>query len=536
MWLIAGAVILAPFMEVLDTSIANVALPYMAGSLSASEDEAVWVLTSYLVANAVVLPMSGWLSGRLGRKRFYLLSVAMFTASSLLCGIAPTLGLLILFRIVQGLGGGGLQPTTQAILADTFPKERLAAAFTLYSVVIVLAPTLGPVLGGWLSDNWGWRWIFFLNVPCGVAAYLLNRALQPDADRVHNAAHTSAKGAQTPARDGKALPNAAQASAIGTHTPAHTTDWGGIAGIALGLGCLEFVLDRGERLDWFGSRAITVAAIVSVVALAWLVYHELLRAKAPVLQLRMLRERNFALANAMVFCTYFARYASTALLPDFTHDMLGYTATDSGLVLSPGSLSLLIFLPLTTWLMKRVDARALIFGGLMLTSYAFWRLSGLELGVDYATIVRLRILESVAVGLFLTPLSVLAFSRLATGKNDAAASLFGLSRNLGSAIGISVVNTILVRRAQVHANYLAAHVTATSLPVLDAMRSQSARMATAGGDAPAQAAMRAMGAMYAELGRQAEMLCYIDCFHLLMGISLTVAPFALLFAVKKRRG
>ncbi|GGH08403.1 DHA2 family efflux MFS transporter permease subunit [Silvibacterium dinghuense] len=512
LWLIAGAVILAPFMEVLDTSIANVALPYMAGSLSASEDEAIWVLTSYLVANAVVLPMSGWLSGRLGRKRFYLLSVAMFTASSLLCGMAPTLGLLILFRIIQGLGGGGLQPSTQAILADTFPKERLAAAFTLYSVVIVLAPTLGPVLGGWLSDHWGWRWIFFLNVPCGAAAYLLNRALQPEAN----------------------LPHAAQAHAEHCESQARNTDWSGLAGIALGLGCLEFVLDRGERLDWFGSRAITVAAIVSAVALAWLVYHELFRAKAPVLQLHMLRNRNFALANGIVFSTYFARYASTALLPEFTHDMLGYTATDSGLVLSPGSLSLLLFLPLTTWLMKRVDARALIFGGLMLTGYAFWRLSGIELGIDYATIVRLRILESVAVGLFLTPLSVLAFSRLASGKNDAAASLYGLSRNLGSAIGISVVNTMLVRRAQVHASYLSAQVTATSLPALDAVQSTSAHLTTLGGDAPAQAGMRALGAMYHELGRQAEMLCYVDCFHLLMGISLAAAPFALLFAVKKR--
>ncbi len=367
-------------MEVLDTSIANVALPYIAGNLSSSLDEAVWVLTSYLVANAVVLPISGWISGRIGRKRFYLISILLFTVSSLFCGIAPSLPILIFFRVLQGLGGGGLQPTTQAILADIFPKERIASAFTLYSVVIVLAPTLGPVLGGWLSDNWGWRWIFFLNIPCGIVAYFLNRALQPETRQ--------------------------------DHTKNAPIDYMGLLGVALGLGCLEYVLDRGERSDWFASPAIAAAALVSFVALVLLVFHELFRAKHPVLQLRLLANRNFALASGMIFFTYFARYASTALLPEFTHGMLGYTATDSGMVLSPGSFVLLLFLPLTTWLMKRIDHRLLIFSGLLVTTFAFHRLSSISLQVDYKTIVKLRILESSGVALFLTPISVLAFSRL----------------------------------------------------------------------------------------------------------------------------
>jgi DHA2 family multidrug resistance protein len=503
LWLIALAVILAPFMEVLDTSIANVALPYIAGNLSSSLDEAVWVLTSYLVANAVVLPMSGWISERMGRKRFYLTSVVLFTISSLLCGIAPNLPVLILFRVLQGLGGGGLQPTTQAILADTFPKERIASAFTLYSIVIVLAPTLGPVLGGWLSDNWGWRWIFFLNVPCGILAFVLNRALQPETEQQH---------------------------------AGHTVDYPGLIGISLGLGCLEYVLDRGERLDWFASPGITISATVSCAALVLLVYYELFHTRHPILQLRMLANRNFALACGVIFFTYFARYASTTLLPEYTHALLGYTATDSGLVLSPGSLVLLFFLPLTTWLMRRLDHRALVFCGLMVTSYAFHRLSGLSLDADYRTIVELRILESSGVALFLTPVSVLAFSRLKSGKNDAAASLYGLFRNLGSAIGISTVNTMLVRRLQVHRSFLTGNLPASSLHVLEETQRQSSILQHFGGDSEGFAHLRALGALHEEINRQASMLCYVDCFRLLMWISLGISPLALLFTVGKLRG
>ena len=502
LWLIAGAAIIAPFMEVLDTSIANVALPYIAGNLSSSLDEAVWVLTSYLVANAVVLPMSGWLSGRLGRKRFYLISILMFTVSSFFCGIAPSLPILILFRVLQGLGGGGLQPTTQAILADLFPKERIAAAFTLYSVVIVLAPTLGPVLGGWLSDHWGWRWIFFLNIPCGIAAYFLNRALQPETPQ--------------------------------DHTKDAPIDYSGLCGIALGLGCLEYVLDRGERADWFASPAICMAAALSGVALLFLVYHELFRAKHPVLQLRLLANRNFALASGMIFFTYFARYASTALLPEFTHGMLGYTATESGMVLSPGSFVLLLFLPVTTWLMKRIDHRVLIVSGLMVTTCAFYRLSGLSLQVDYGTIVKLRILESSGVALFLTPISVLAFSRLKSGKNDAAASLYGLFRNLGSAIGISVVNTMLVRDVQVHRTYLVQNLPGSSSALSAAVRNRASFFSTFSGDSKSEAMVRALGWIHEEINRQALLLCYTDCFRLLMYVSLALSPVAVFFAVRER--
>jgi len=489
-------------MEVLDTSIANVALPYIAGNLSSSVDESVWVLTSYLVANAIILPVSGWISGRMGRKRFYLTSIVLFTLGSLLCGFAPNLPVLILFRVLQGLGGGGLQPTTQAILADVFPKERIASAFTMYSVVIVLAPTLGPILGGWLSDNWGWRWIFFLNIPFGIVAYFLNRELQPETERVR--------------------------------LTADSIDYFGLLGIALGLGCLEYVLDRGERADWFASPVIIACAIVSAAALVLLVVHELYRAKHPILQLRMLSNRNFALANGMIFFTYFARYASTALLPEFTHGMLGYTATDSGLVLSPGSFVLLLFLPLTTWLMKRVDHRLLIASGLTVTTVAFYKLSHLSLDVDYGTIVRLRILESSGVALFLTPVSVLAFSQLKSGKNDAAASLYGLFRNLGSAIGISVVNTMLVRRVQVHRTYLAGGLIFGSPRLLERFAHASAWLRTSGGDSRGTAAVRALGLVNEQLNQQATLMTYMDCFGLLMGVSVCLIPVAFFFVMRER--
>jgi MFS transporter, DHA2 family, multidrug resistance protein len=500
-WLIAGAAIIAPFMEVLDTSIANVALPYIAGSLSSSLDEAVWVLTSYLVANAVILPASGWISGRMGRKEFYLLSILLFTISSFFCGIAPSLPILILFRVLQGLGGGGLQPTTQAILADLFPKEKVAVAFTLYSVVIVLAPTLGPVLGGWFSDHWGWRWIFFLNIPCGIAAYLLNRVLQPSAPKAH--------------------------------TREASVDYPGLISIALGLGCLEYVLDRGERSDWFASPAITTAAIVSCAALLFLVFHELRRTTHPILQLRLLANRNFSLACVMIFVTYFARYASTALLPEFTHGMLGYTATESGLVLSPGSFVLLLLLPVTTWLMKHIDYRSLIVSGLMVTSYAFHRLSALSLQVDSRTIVELRILESSGVALFLTPISVLAYSQLKAGKSDAAASLYGLFRNLGSAIGISVVNTMLVRGVQIHRTYLVQNLPDSSAPLSVALQTESAYFRRFASGSGIDASERALGWVQENINRQAGMLCYMDCFRLLMWVSLALAPVALFFVVGK---
>jgi DHA2 family multidrug resistance protein len=502
LWLIAAAAAIAPFMELLDTSIANVALPYIAGNLSASTDESVWVLTSYLVANAVVLPLSGWLSERLGRKRFYLISVFVFTLSSLLCGVAPNLPLLILFRVIQGVGGGGLAPATQAILADIFPKEKIAHAFTIYSFVIVLAPALGPVLGGWISDNWGWRWIFFLNVPCGIAAYFLNRALQPE-----------------------------------SHVPpkkSRDIDFIGLTTVCLGLGSLEYVLDRGERLDWFSSGTITFFAVVAVVSLAVMVYYELRVAKQPILQLRLFADRNLLMASVFVFGSFFCRYATTALLPEFTHGMLGYTATDSGLVLSPGSACVLFLLPLTAWLMKRVDLRLLIAGGLVVMSTAFYLMSSLSLAVDYKHIVQLRILESVGFSVFLTPISVLAFAQLKGGKNDAAASLFGIFRNLGSAIGISAVNTVLIRNAQVHRAYLTSNLVSSSSVLQGTVTHLAWRMHLEGGMSFVDARQMAVAYVNHKLIEQADVLSYMDCFRLLMYVAIALLPMAFLFVVRKQ--
>lgn len=500
-WPIACAAILAPFMEVLDTSIANVALPYIAGSLSSSEDEAIWVLTSYLVANAIVLPASGWISVTFGRKRFYLLSVAIFTITSLLCGLAPSLPMLIFFRVIQGLGGGGLQPTAQALLADTFPKKRLTTAFTLYTLVISLAPTLGPVVGGWLSDNWGWRWIFFLNVPVGIVAYVLNQKLQPD---------------------DKPL------VWRGTHV-----DYAGLGLTAIGLGASQIALDRGERLDWFSSPFIIGCTIAAIGGLISLVVYESYVAKQPLIQLNLFSDRNFFLASLMVFVVYGVRYASTALFPTFTHDLLGYTATDSGLVLSPGSFALLCALPLVALLMKRLDLRILIFSGLILTSTAFWYISHLSLEASYSVILRLRILESLGVALFLTPLSVLAYSNLKSGKNDAAASLYGLVRNLGAAIGVSTANTLLLRHTQVQRHDLSSNLWRGSSPLQWSAESGRAHLFQQGGLSITDAARNTMAIVELRLQEQASVLAYMDCFRTLMWLSMALLPFAWLFRVKQ---
>lgn len=500
-WPIACAAILAPFMEVLDTSIANVALPYIAGNLSSSEDEAIWVLTSYLVANAIVLPASGWISVTFGRKRFYLLSVAIFTITSLFCGLTPTLPLLIFLHVIQGLGGGGLQPTTQAILADVFPKEKRAIAFTLYTLVISLAPTLGPVVGGWLSDNWGWRWIFFLNVPVGVLAYILNQQLQPN-DR----------------------PSELHAIKV---------DYIGLGLTAIGFGALQITLDRGERLDWFSSPLIVCCAVATVLGLGLLFCYEWWFTEHPLIQLRLFLDRNFVLASLIVFVTYGVRYASTALFPTFTHDLLGYTATLSGLVLSPGSFTLLCCLPIVALLMNRIDLRVLITVGLFVTSTAFWKISHLSLDASYAVILRLRILESFGVSLFLTPLSVLAYSNLKSGKNDAAASLFGLVRNLGAAIGVSVANTVLLRHTQIHRNYLAGNLVSTSPRLRSFAAAASSTFLRRSGFGVVDAATAALGQLERQLQQQSTVLAYTDCFRGLMWLSITMLPLSWLFHVAR---
>src|SRR5579871_607048 len=326
-WIIALAVTLATFMEVLDTSIANVALPHIAGSLSAGQDESTWVLTSYLVSNAIVLPLSGWLSSIVGRKNFYMGCVALFTISSFMCGLAPNLAILIICRVLQGAGGGGLQPSEQAILADTFPPAKRGMAFAVYGVAVVMAPAIGPTLGGWITDNYSWRWIFFVNIPVGIISLLLTSRLIQDPPYFRRRKLSETR-----------------------------IDYIGLGFIALGLGCLQIVLDKGQRDDWFESRFIATLAVVAVSALIFVICWEW-RHKDPIIDLHLFRERTFATSNLMMFMLGFALLGSTLLLPLYMQTLLGYTAQLSGMALSPGGFAIMVMMPLVGFLLTRYDAR-----------------------------------------------------------------------------------------------------------------------------------------------------------------------------------
>src|SRR6202041_838453 len=340
---IAFTVTIATFMEALDSSIANVALPHIAGSLSASNDEATWVLTSYLVSNGIILPLGAWLSEVMGRKRFYMTCVALFTACSFLCGIAPSLGMLILFRVLQGVGGGGLQPSEQSILADTFPPERLGMAFAIYGMAVVLAPSIGPTLGGWITDNYSWRWIFYINVPIGIISLLLTNHFVQDPPYLKEQM-AKQRRSRRPLR----------------------IDYIGIGLIALGIGCLQVVLDKGQEDDWFASHFIVTLSVIALISFVALVIWEL-REKSPVIDLRLFKDFNFAVASLMMFVLGVSIYAATALIPLFVQTLAGYTAELAGLVLSPGGLVLIVTMPIVGRLSSHVQARWFAATGFLIT-------------------------------------------------------------------------------------------------------------------------------------------------------------------------
>jgi DHA2 family multidrug resistance protein len=491
-WFVALTVTLATFMELLDTSIANVALPHIAGGTSSSSDEATWVLSSYLVANAVVLPLSAWLSRVFGRKRYYMISVGLFTVSSLLCGLAPSLGWLIFFRVCQGVGGGGLAPCEQAILVDTFPAARRATAFAVYSFAVVAAPAIGPTLGGWITDNFSWRWVFFINIPIGLVSLLLTSQLVSDPP-----AYTAER--KRLAAGGKLR-----------------IDYIGILLVAIGFGCLEVVLDKGQEDDWFQSRFICIFSAVAGLCLVAAVIWEL-RVKDPVVELSLLKDRNFAIASIFYFAFGVVLFGSTVLMPQMLQGLFGYNATDAGMVMTPGALVIMAMIPVIVRVLRRTGPRVLIAIGLIGTALSLWNLLHIDLSTDYATFIRARVLQGFALSFLFVPTSTLAYSNLAREKNNKASSLTNLFRNLGGSVGISFVTTLLARRSQFHQSRLVEHVSSSgaTTAVLHHMTSTlTGRLGAAG------ATHAAWGMIYARAQHQASMLAFLDGYFVLGVIAL----------------
>jgi DHA2 family multidrug resistance protein len=500
-WVLASVVMLAPFMEVLDTTITNVALPHIAGNLSASIDESTWVLTSYLVSNAIFLPLSGWFSSLFGRKNFYLTCVTLFTVSSFLCGLAPNIQLLVLFRILQGAGGGALQPIAQSILIESFPKEKRGMAMAMFGMCVVVAPIIGPTLGGWITDSYSWRWVFFINIPVGILAVSLAMLL------IHDPPYYVRKK-------------------IGAN---FRIDYVGLGLIALGLGALQIVLDKGERDAWFDSHFIVTFSVICVVCLVSAIFWEL-KQKDPVIKLRMLKDRNFALGVFMMYALGFVLYGSTAILPIFLQTLLHYTALNSGLVLSPGGFIVMISMPIVGFLMTRVQARWLITIGLVVGAIGLFRMAGFNLQISFSDAVWARNIMSAGLGFLFVPINTVAYYYIKKTETDYASGIINLARNLGGSAGISFVTTMLARRAQFHQNVIVSHVTETN-PIYQQYFEGAKAMLIHQGANVVDAAAKAKALIYGLVQQQATMLAYIDSFWVFAFVFVVLIPFV--FLMKK---
>jgi len=504
-WVVALTVTLATFMELLDTSIANVALPHIAGGLGRSFDEVTWILTTYLVANAVVLPLSAWLSRLFGRKNYYQACVALFTITSLICGLAPNLPIMLIARILQGIGGGGLAPVEQAILVDTFPPAKRASAFALYTVAIVTAPAIGPVLGGWITDNFTWRWVFLINIPIGILSLLLTQRF------VHDPPSYQAERATARHENGKLK-----------------IDGIGIALIGLGSAALEIVLDRGQIEDWFGSRLIcwlfATAAISFTAAVFWELHHP-----DPVIDFRFLKIRNFAIASFFYFMYGVGMFASTTMIPQVLQELCGYRATDAGLVLGPGAFVITLLAPVGAQLIQRkiVHPRTMLFGATTVIGIALLHYSRFTLYTDYDHWAWGRAFQALGYGFFFVPLSVLAYSQLKPNQNNRASSITSFFRNWGGSFGIAFITTIAERRQNIHQSNLGAHLNPSS-PTLQAAIRQTTSWLETRGLSRVNAIHAAYGYVYQQLYNQTRFMAFMDCFYAIGIFTLISAPLILL--------
>jgi MFS transporter, DHA2 family, multidrug resistance protein len=500
-WLIASIVSLAAFMEVLDIAIANVALNHIAGSLAASYDQATWVLTSYLVANAIVIPLSGWLSETIGRKRYYMISVGAFAVTSLLCGLASSLKMLVLFRVLQGIAGGGLQPTTQAMLVDSFPPAKRGAALAMFGLTVILAPTIGPILGGFITDRYSWRWIFLINVPVGALCLFLVEGLVTEPALL-------VRERKERLRRGLYL------------------DIPGALLIALALGCLEITVDRGERDDWLASVFIRTTAIISVVAMIGFIFRQFL-AREPLLQLRIFAYRNFAIACLIICFVGVIAYGTTQFIPQLLQEVLGYTATRAGAALTLGGIATLVSMPIVGILSNRIQPRWLIVFGLVLEVVALYHMTHLNTQISFEQASLARLYQIAGLPFLFIPVTNAAYVGLPASCTNDATAILNVLRNLGGSIGISIIQTLIAHRQQFYQSRyteLLQPLNANFQLGID----QITHALIAQGQSMADAARMAPGVVYQTLQQQVTMLSFLDCFY---GLAIAVAcmlPFALM--------
>lgn len=494
-WMIAASVMLATFMVVLDSSVANVALPHIAGSLSASTDESTWVLTSYLVSNAIMLPAAGWIARRIGRKRLLILSILIFTLASLLCGVALTMPMLIVARVLQGVGGGGMQPLAQSILLESFPPRQHGTAMAVYGIGVVVAPIVGPTLGGWITDSYSWRWIFYINLPIGILALFMVNLFVEDPPYLRKAF----RGA---------------------------IDYLGFGLMALWLGTLQLVLDKGQEADWFAAPWVRWTAAVSMLALIAFIVRELTD-REPIVQLRVLADRNFSVGILVTVIYGFILYGITAMLPLFLQTVLGYSALESGLTVSPRGIGAMASMIVVGVLVRYIDGRLLMAFGFALLGYSTWMLGHINLQIGMASVVLPNVINGSAMGFVFIPLTTMTLSRLRKQDIGNATGIFNLMRNIGGSVGIAAVVTMLVRGAQVHQTYLSADAAAS--PIAGAMaRGLQARLFSQGVD-PVTAHRMALGAIYRSVEQQSVLLAYADNFRLLAFLCFLCIPLVLLF-------
>ena len=498
-WLIAVSVTLAAFMEILDTTIVNVALPHIAGTMSASSDEATWTLTSYLVANGIVLTISGWLGDVLGRKRYFLICLTMFTVCSFLCGISDSLGQLIVFRLLQGFFGGGLQPNQQSIILDSFPPEKRGAAFGVAAIATVVAPILGPTLGGFITDNATWRWVFFINVPVGVVAVFLNSVLVEDPPWEKN---KKSRG----------------------------MDYIGLSLITIGLGCLQVMMDRGEDDDWFGSSFIVIMALVAFLgigsAILWL-----LVAKDPIVNLDVFKDKNFTGGCLMIGAMGAILYASAVIIPVFAQQILGYTATWSGLILSPGGVVVILLIPLVGRLMKFVQTRIVIAMGFFIMGCSLVYSSGLVPNIDFRTLVLMRSFQTAGLAFLFVPISTVVYLTLPRNLRGDGSALYSMFRNVFGSIGISAATALVDQRSQVEQSYLSRWLTPFHQPY-NALVARYEQALAALGHSEGSVHAIAVGRVYRDFMTQVAVLAYSDVFFLLAIVAFTVVPFCFLLSGK----